>query len=575
MALRLRLNNAFWHICVKNIPSEKDTFLAMAPDPLYFLSYSREQLLYTESFLIHLLRELNTIDLWLDLQQIQPGDDWQEIIQQGLDASSGVILLASKTAMASRYVELEWRHALEHNKPIFVVLLGWVRLPAILHKNAQAIIEGSHDFDRMIVKLKEAIQTRVRYRDPRTRFGWFGTPIPMPIEVWHISNIFLLNAIFFAGTAYYFPYLFVVSLAFFIFWVLWIRHRIGYDLFFALPRVLLIIHIVALFALVFAHDIQAGYKNETLPLLLLAVLSLILLVYAQAFYVTPTNPDRFVETGAILRWLPGTGATADRRRELNFPPEQRQKYKIIDPQDMARAAQMIKDALRNPDRTGSIPAAVTQRSKIVRPKPPVRNTPHFRVTAHPKDAETTKYISANLVARGAVWVEKEADYEIVIVSRALDKNQLGPALVSSGRIIPVLIESKPGEDVMNLLGRWQMVDYRSGDPAVLVQLGNALFNVRTTTTYHMIPQSFDKNVRRRHTPPMPIRQVPARGTIRLNIPPRLLAYLFVAALAGLFLLIIYMGATNPSPPEPPSAPRLTSFEVQQTLEAVRRHLNPP
>lgn len=87
--------------------------------PFYFISYSRSQLYFAESVAVHLQRM--KVDVWFDLQQLKTGEDWASEIKRGLDECAGVVLIVSQRSMASKYVELEWKAALDTGKPVYLV----------------------------------------------------------------------------------------------------------------------------------------------------------------------------------------------------------------------------------------------------------------------------------------------------------------------------------------------------------------------------------------------------------------------------------------------------------------------
>jgi hypothetical protein len=74
-----------------------------------FLSYSRSQYYFAESLALRL--QTGGLAIWFDVQQLEPGSDWQRDIADGLAGSESVLLLASRAALASPYVARDWRSA--------------------------------------------------------------------------------------------------------------------------------------------------------------------------------------------------------------------------------------------------------------------------------------------------------------------------------------------------------------------------------------------------------------------------------------------------------------------------------
>jgi hypothetical protein len=99
---------------------------------MLFISYSRRELYFAEYISLHLQKA--GIAVWFDLQQLEPGIHWKLDIDAGLSACAGLLLIASESALASPYVELEWQRALSDKKPVFVLLFENVKLPPALEQ---------------------------------------------------------------------------------------------------------------------------------------------------------------------------------------------------------------------------------------------------------------------------------------------------------------------------------------------------------------------------------------------------------------------------------------------------------
>ncbi|HVO42936.1 MAG TPA: toll/interleukin-1 receptor domain-containing protein, partial [Aggregatilineales bacterium] len=130
-----------------------------------FLSYSRKQYYFAESIALHL--QHRGVSVWFDIQQLEPGVNWQADIEAGLAGCSSVTLVASRSALASSYVAREWRHALDHGKPIFVVLCERVRLPIELRQRA-IIADCRGDFEQGVQALVVQFQNPDRSCNPAT-----------------------------------------------------------------------------------------------------------------------------------------------------------------------------------------------------------------------------------------------------------------------------------------------------------------------------------------------------------------------------------------------------------------------
>jgi hypothetical protein len=71
-----------------------------------FISYSRRDAAFLKQFLDHLRPYVRAgaIPLWVDRQQIKPGDEWHQKIEQALEKARVVVLLVSARFLASDFV---------------------------------------------------------------------------------------------------------------------------------------------------------------------------------------------------------------------------------------------------------------------------------------------------------------------------------------------------------------------------------------------------------------------------------------------------------------------------------------
>ncbi|MCC6612802.1 MAG: toll/interleukin-1 receptor domain-containing protein [Anaerolineae bacterium] len=130
-----------------------------------FLSYSRQQYYLAETLALKL--EKVGVALWFDVQQLEPGTNWQQDIADGLAGSNGVVLLASRAALRSPYVEREWRAALTAGKPVIVARCERVRLPRDLR--TAPVVDLGGDFDEAAETLAGVIAQPAH--PPRERRG--------------------------------------------------------------------------------------------------------------------------------------------------------------------------------------------------------------------------------------------------------------------------------------------------------------------------------------------------------------------------------------------------------------------
>ncbi len=93
----------------------------------FFLSYSRQESPFVDALLDVL--EDNEHSVWVDYKKLTPGRPWLNQILAGIDAADIMLLVVSKSSMASSNVADEYKYALEKKKRILLVLFEAVPLP--------------------------------------------------------------------------------------------------------------------------------------------------------------------------------------------------------------------------------------------------------------------------------------------------------------------------------------------------------------------------------------------------------------------------------------------------------------
>ncbi len=172
----------------------------------FFISYSRQQLYYTED-MVHILQE-SGINIWFDLQQLQPGCNWVNEIQNGLVGSDALILVASQSALASPYVATEWQHALQNNKPIYIIVFEPCDFSAtsgantdnsatlqVLYEKADAVIDGRRNFKAAVQSLLSSLQTEAKSKQTVPASTRFNRILGAPLAVQFVAGLLLIFAL--------------------------------------------------------------------------------------------------------------------------------------------------------------------------------------------------------------------------------------------------------------------------------------------------------------------------------------------------------------------------------------------
>ena len=123
-----------------------------------FMSYSRRELGFVDALVKNL--EGENYNVWLDYQALIPGSPWNVQIDKGLKEADTVLLVVSKAALASEYVELEWRHFLETKKRVILLIFESVDLPKELEQYEWVDFRSNYKagLNELFSQLKKPIQ---------------------------------------------------------------------------------------------------------------------------------------------------------------------------------------------------------------------------------------------------------------------------------------------------------------------------------------------------------------------------------------------------------------------------------
>jgi len=143
--------------------------------PNIFMSYSRREVGFVDDLTSRL--EKNGYKVWLDYRTLVPGTPWKEQIDAGLNYSDTVLLVVSQASMASKYVELEWRHFLDMKKRLILLIFEAVDLPKELE--AYEWVDFRGNYERGLKELFFQLEQTVREDHPAPETGF-----KMPAIVW-------------------------------------------------------------------------------------------------------------------------------------------------------------------------------------------------------------------------------------------------------------------------------------------------------------------------------------------------------------------------------------------------------
>ena len=144
--------------------------------PNLFISYSRREVGFVDDLAGHL--EEAGYNIWLDYRSLVPGRPWEEQIFQGVANANVILLVVSKSAIASRNVEVEWKRVLdEKGKRIILLIFEAVDLPEVLEKYEWVDFRGN--YREALKELERQLQLPEPEKQPVPQTGF-----KVPTVVW-------------------------------------------------------------------------------------------------------------------------------------------------------------------------------------------------------------------------------------------------------------------------------------------------------------------------------------------------------------------------------------------------------
>jgi hypothetical protein len=158
--------------------------------PNVFMSYSRREVPFVNNLVDDL--EDNGYEVWLDYRSLIPGTPWAGQIDKGIADSEVIVLVVSKAAMASEYVELEWKNVLKLGKRVILVIFEAVDLPEELECFEWVDFRGKYE-DGLEELMRQLDQPEDEdHPAPKTGFK-------VPKIVWWAAALSVIVAIFSLG----------------------------------------------------------------------------------------------------------------------------------------------------------------------------------------------------------------------------------------------------------------------------------------------------------------------------------------------------------------------------------------
>lgn len=160
-----------------------------------FVSYSRKQF-YIAEYLTRAL-EQKGFSAWLDVQQIQPGVDWQASIDHGLATCQALVLVGSRSAYQSPAVQYEVSTARAAGKPIYLAVIEDTPFVAELGTVA-TVVDCQSQFSSGVAAIAQALQTG---KPPKKRYRRaHPLGLRMPFGYTKYLQLLCLNLCYLLGT---------------------------------------------------------------------------------------------------------------------------------------------------------------------------------------------------------------------------------------------------------------------------------------------------------------------------------------------------------------------------------------
>ena len=450
----------------------------------FFISYSRHQLYFAEALALSLQKA--GLDVWMDLHQLEPGSDWRDQIDEGLRNCAALVLVVSKQALSSPFVESEWRAMIDSGKPVYIAYYQEVNLPPQLQSACLVDFRGS--FKKATSVLVTALKNMSSVRETVQPPNRLGLPQKMPPIIMLVAGLLVIGSFFpllvdftiFGGAiaqiacaGMLVPSIWVLVWQFLHHKVVLVAGRLTFWSLLMIPLPL---------------SEWLGIESRigmvvigTLPYL--GVLTSIYLVERGSF-------------GAeLLRW-----STTGSDNEMVALRRRFHKSLITNDKQIENIPQQALNA-RNIETKESVGIALHQDTSQLRPDvgEAFRTySLHYAAADEPVAATLRKMLNRE----GLQEVDSNARNQILILSEKLSRSKLQALLGSGEPVIPVLISNFTfqGDVVLEQAASLQLIDYRDRSKTILAALARTLKELPDGN----LPIGFETTPRPLHSTVLPL-----------------------------------------------------------------------
>ncbi|GEM_PF-1583520 len=455
----------------------------------FFLSYSRQELYFAQAVAQYL--QDNGLEVWFDIQQLEPGCDWKAEIVAGLDSTAELILIVSRASLTSLWVAKEWEKAQETGRPIHLVIFEATDFapliaddgsensvsinPTSLPTQAVTIIDARRDFKGTMQRLIAALSGESPQRDPIPAPNRWNLPEKMPAAIAFVAasmGVLTLLTLFFTLITLrtYLPMMLAgfITTGGLIYQTILFLRRDSY--------------LGTRLALLFAPLFVVFFAFPIIPL------------FIAAAWVAFRSAD-------VHRWSPlGQGLThgqTPKTRQMASAPGDGCVMMLIPFLTLV----IVEPLLLIPGFVLMlITARRTRRRGILRHTPPAGQIARqFRVNAVDADQNIAQDIIDAMERAGHVHVTKNAaaaDYEILVATNETTNHFISRFKPADARALIVVGCGLDDPKRFRSFADYQWIDYRRRDPARLHAMADDLHNTHGDTgnsySTRTVPQDFRK-----------------------------------------------------------------------------------
>ena len=119
------------------------------PAPYYFISYSRQEVTFADSFSQELTKR--GIQSWIDFRNLIPGHSWQQQLDEAIQNAAAILLVVSRASMASPSVQGELKAAFAMAKRVILITFEPCKLDSEL--TGLEWVDFTGDFEQAMSQL--------------------------------------------------------------------------------------------------------------------------------------------------------------------------------------------------------------------------------------------------------------------------------------------------------------------------------------------------------------------------------------------------------------------------------------